>query len=267
MVYVALSRVRSLEGLQLIGFDPNSIKSHPKVLDFYSKLVVYKEASQEDIQPIDRNNNIENQPQNDQKNNQPGNEVDWNEYESINKQFTNERQIQNLNQFESINKQFPNENQIQNLNQFESINKQFPNENQIQNMKEYNSNTPNQMSIQNQDNRETTKLQQKPSSQNQLFSHSNSLQNLSKGDFKISLKRTFSQSKLLGNFDRIDKSISIPTTRPLSQFEKIAINPQNLNPASSNRATLMSETSTVSNNSQITKKRFIYPTKPTTNET
>lgn len=35
MVYVALSRVRSLEGLQLSGFCPSKIKAHPKVLQFY----------------------------------------------------------------------------------------------------------------------------------------------------------------------------------------------------------------------------------------
>jgi ATP-dependent DNA helicase PIF1 len=35
MVYVALSRVRSLEGLHLSGFTPSKIKAHPKVLLFY----------------------------------------------------------------------------------------------------------------------------------------------------------------------------------------------------------------------------------------
>jgi ATP-dependent DNA helicase PIF1 len=38
MVYVALSRVKSLEGLQLIGFDPSKIKVHKKVAQFYDKL-------------------------------------------------------------------------------------------------------------------------------------------------------------------------------------------------------------------------------------
>jgi len=37
MVYVALSRVRNLEGLQLTGFDPSKIKAHPKVIKFYEK--------------------------------------------------------------------------------------------------------------------------------------------------------------------------------------------------------------------------------------
>lgn len=35
MVYVALSRVRRLEGLHLSGFTPSKIKAHPKVLHFY----------------------------------------------------------------------------------------------------------------------------------------------------------------------------------------------------------------------------------------
>ncbi|KAK4438918.1 ATP-dependent DNA helicase pfh1 [Sesamum alatum] len=35
MVYVALSRVRSLGGLYLAGLDPSKIKAHPKVLEFY----------------------------------------------------------------------------------------------------------------------------------------------------------------------------------------------------------------------------------------
>lgn len=37
--YVALSRVRSLEGLWLIDFDPTKIKAHPKITEFYEKLV------------------------------------------------------------------------------------------------------------------------------------------------------------------------------------------------------------------------------------
>jgi ATP-dependent DNA helicase PIF1 len=38
MVYVALSRVKSLDGLRLIGFDPSKIKVHQKVALFYEKL-------------------------------------------------------------------------------------------------------------------------------------------------------------------------------------------------------------------------------------
>ncbi|XP_042504799.1 ATP-dependent DNA helicase PIF1-like [Macadamia integrifolia] len=38
MVYVALSRVRSLDGLHLSGFDSSKIKAHPKVLEFYQNL-------------------------------------------------------------------------------------------------------------------------------------------------------------------------------------------------------------------------------------
>ncbi|XP_077242068.1 uncharacterized protein LOC143882475 [Tasmannia lanceolata] len=39
MVYVALSRVRSLDGLYLSRFNPSKIKAHPKVLQFYHKLL------------------------------------------------------------------------------------------------------------------------------------------------------------------------------------------------------------------------------------
>ncbi|KAL3683052.1 hypothetical protein R1sor_001074 [Riccia sorocarpa] len=38
MVYVALSRVKSLQGLRLIGFDPSKIRVHPKVAHFYEEL-------------------------------------------------------------------------------------------------------------------------------------------------------------------------------------------------------------------------------------
>lgn len=37
-MYVALSRVTSLEGLKLMGFDPRLIKAHPKVIEFYTNL-------------------------------------------------------------------------------------------------------------------------------------------------------------------------------------------------------------------------------------
>lgn len=38
MVYVALSRVKSLQGLRLIGFDPSKIKVLPVVARFYEGL-------------------------------------------------------------------------------------------------------------------------------------------------------------------------------------------------------------------------------------
>jgi len=37
--YVALSRVRSLDGLYLVDFDPKKIKINPKVVEFYRKLI------------------------------------------------------------------------------------------------------------------------------------------------------------------------------------------------------------------------------------
>lgn len=37
MVYVALSRLRSLDGLYLSGFKPWTVKAHPKVLEYYKK--------------------------------------------------------------------------------------------------------------------------------------------------------------------------------------------------------------------------------------
>lgn len=38
MVYVALSRVKNLEGLQLLGFDPSRIRVHQSVVSFYDRL-------------------------------------------------------------------------------------------------------------------------------------------------------------------------------------------------------------------------------------
>ncbi|KAH9610920.1 hypothetical protein KSS87_008839 [Heliosperma pusillum] len=37
MVYVALSRLKSLDGLSLSGFNPSKIMAHPKVLEYYKK--------------------------------------------------------------------------------------------------------------------------------------------------------------------------------------------------------------------------------------
>jgi ATP-dependent DNA helicase PIF1 len=39
-MYVALSRVRSLNGLSLIGYDPTKIRCHPKVKEFYKKIEI-----------------------------------------------------------------------------------------------------------------------------------------------------------------------------------------------------------------------------------
>jgi ATP-dependent DNA helicase PIF1 len=40
--YVALSRIRSLEGLKLVGFGPKSIQAHPAALKFYRDLMFIK---------------------------------------------------------------------------------------------------------------------------------------------------------------------------------------------------------------------------------
>ena len=37
-IYVALSRVRSLEGLSILNFDPTRIRCHPKVIEFYNNI-------------------------------------------------------------------------------------------------------------------------------------------------------------------------------------------------------------------------------------
>ena len=37
-IYVALSRVRSLEGLSILNFDPTRIKCHPNVIEFYNNI-------------------------------------------------------------------------------------------------------------------------------------------------------------------------------------------------------------------------------------
>jgi len=48
--YVALSRVKNLDGLYLCGFQPSKIKIHPKVKDFYESIpiVEYEEEEEED---------------------------------------------------------------------------------------------------------------------------------------------------------------------------------------------------------------------------
>jgi ATP-dependent DNA helicase PIF1 len=37
-IYVALSRVRTLQGLSILNFDPSRIKCHPKVIEFYRQI-------------------------------------------------------------------------------------------------------------------------------------------------------------------------------------------------------------------------------------
>jgi ATP-dependent DNA helicase PIF1 len=45
--YVALSRATSLEGMKLLGFNPRTIKAHPKVIQFYNQLTsFYEEQNQ-----------------------------------------------------------------------------------------------------------------------------------------------------------------------------------------------------------------------------
>ena len=39
--YVALSRIKSLDGLYLSSFDPSRIKANPKVTEFYKKIPEY----------------------------------------------------------------------------------------------------------------------------------------------------------------------------------------------------------------------------------
>lgn len=48
MVYVALSRVRTLGGLHLSGFKPSKIKAHPKVLEFYHRFSQKQDKGGED---------------------------------------------------------------------------------------------------------------------------------------------------------------------------------------------------------------------------
>jgi len=44
-IYVALSRVRTLEGLSILNFDPKRIRCHPKVIEFYKKIDQPKTAA------------------------------------------------------------------------------------------------------------------------------------------------------------------------------------------------------------------------------
>ncbi|CAN1228892.1 ATP-dependent DNA helicase pfh1 [Linum perenne] len=55
MVYVALSRVRSLEGLSLSGFGPSKIRAHPKVVAFYDRLASNKLVNDEEADKSAKN--------------------------------------------------------------------------------------------------------------------------------------------------------------------------------------------------------------------
>ncbi|CAN4103146.1 unnamed protein product [Withania somnifera] len=48
MVYVALSRVKSLDGLYLVNFNPTKIKANPRILQFYERLSGEKDEQKED---------------------------------------------------------------------------------------------------------------------------------------------------------------------------------------------------------------------------
>ncbi|XWS33017.1 hypothetical protein CRYUN_Cryun22dG0041300 [Craigia yunnanensis] len=60
MVYVALSRVRSLDGLHLSGFSPSAIKAHPKVLQFYSRFANEQEREGKDGVVANKNEDSSN---------------------------------------------------------------------------------------------------------------------------------------------------------------------------------------------------------------
>ena len=62
--YVALSRIKSLEGLYLTGFDPSKIKANPKVRDFYKNFI--------DIESLITSTKQTNKPTN--------NEISFDEY-------------------------------------------------------------------------------------------------------------------------------------------------------------------------------------------
>ncbi|KAL3508991.1 hypothetical protein ACH5RR_028392 [Cinchona calisaya] len=49
MVYVALSRVKTLDGLHLSGFNPSKIRADPKVVQFYEKLSCQRAEQKEDV--------------------------------------------------------------------------------------------------------------------------------------------------------------------------------------------------------------------------
>ena len=62
--YVAMSRVKSLEGLYMSDFNPNKIRANPKVIQFYNKIpeIEYVEADDEadDEADVEECDNVEN---------------------------------------------------------------------------------------------------------------------------------------------------------------------------------------------------------------
>jgi ATP-dependent DNA helicase PIF1 len=48
-IYVALSRVRSLDGLCLIAFEPRKIRAHPRVVEFYSQFPLIEFVYEDEI--------------------------------------------------------------------------------------------------------------------------------------------------------------------------------------------------------------------------
>lgn len=56
--YVALSRVRSLDGLYLTGFKPNSIITNKKVIEFYKRFYDYETDEEEIDEEVEHEDNI-----------------------------------------------------------------------------------------------------------------------------------------------------------------------------------------------------------------
>ena len=83
--YVALSRVKSLDGLYLTSFDASKIKINKKVKVFYEELNVYQESllnnNQEIYEPVVIAEPIQTQTQNQNQNQNP----------FINFQYTSEK--------------------------------------------------------------------------------------------------------------------------------------------------------------------------------
>ena len=47
--YVALSRIKTMDGLYLTAFNPERIRTNPKVVEFYSKILPIPEEKREPI--------------------------------------------------------------------------------------------------------------------------------------------------------------------------------------------------------------------------